>query len=201
VPLLALARAAPAGESEQQFLRWFDLNRRARRHIKVLGILLPPVVTRDGKPGYLPDLPRTLELRGVDNVVAAPNGRGLRRTRGSFLERRVPDTAAAARNAAGHGRPEARRGQLAREGDAGLAAGPRGSALRSQSPTSLTPKPLVKVGRQARSFAWHPRGGSRAAPASREVLINLSWLGGQVCAPNASATARDYGGRDPLHKR
>ncbi len=57
------ARLAGAGElagsSEREFLRWFDLIG-LQRHIKVLGIFAR-LYYRDGKHGYLPDLPRTLE--------------------------------------------------------------------------------------------------------------------------------------------
>jgi N-acetylmuramate 1-kinase len=53
------AANAVAGESEQQFLRWFDLVG-VQRHIKVLGIFCR-LWYRDGKAGYLPDLPRTLD--------------------------------------------------------------------------------------------------------------------------------------------
>jgi aminoglycoside/choline kinase family phosphotransferase len=49
----------PVGESEAQFLRWFDLIG-VQRHIKVLGIFCR-LWYRDGKSGYLADLPRTLE--------------------------------------------------------------------------------------------------------------------------------------------
>jgi len=48
-----------AGESQEQFLRWFDLIG-LQRHLKVLGIFAR-LNHRDGKPGYLGDLPRTLE--------------------------------------------------------------------------------------------------------------------------------------------
>jgi len=48
-----------AGSSEAQFLRWFDLIG-LQRHIKVLGIFAR-LFWRDGKPGYLGDLPRTLQ--------------------------------------------------------------------------------------------------------------------------------------------
>ena len=47
-----------AGSSEREFLRWFDLIG-LQRHIKVLGIFAR-LWYRDGKNGYLPDLPRTL---------------------------------------------------------------------------------------------------------------------------------------------
>ncbi|MEO8307213.1 MAG: phosphotransferase [Pseudomonadota bacterium] len=48
-----------AGASQEQFLRWFDLIG-LQRHLKVLGIFAR-LNHRDGKPGYLADLPRTLE--------------------------------------------------------------------------------------------------------------------------------------------
>jgi N-acetylmuramate 1-kinase len=46
------------GASEAEFLRWFDLIG-VQRHIKVLGIFCR-LWYRDGKPGYLADLPRVL---------------------------------------------------------------------------------------------------------------------------------------------
>ena len=58
--LLAGGGAGPAlaGQSPQQFLRWCDLIG-LQRHIKVLGIFAR-LFWRDGKSGYLADLPRTL---------------------------------------------------------------------------------------------------------------------------------------------
>jgi len=44
--------------SEREFIRWFDLMG-LQRHIKVLGIF-SRLYYRDGKPGYLKDLPRVL---------------------------------------------------------------------------------------------------------------------------------------------
>ncbi len=58
---------ALAGESAAQFLRWFDLIG-LQRHIKVLGIFAR-LSWRDGKTGYLADLPRT--LRYVQDVAHA----------------------------------------------------------------------------------------------------------------------------------
>ena len=52
------AGKALAGESPAEFLRWFDLIG-LQRHIKVLGIFAR-LCWRDGKTGYLADLPRTL---------------------------------------------------------------------------------------------------------------------------------------------
>jgi len=52
------AGKALAGHSSAQFLRWFDLIG-LQRHIKVLGIFAR-LFWRDGKTGYLGDLPRTL---------------------------------------------------------------------------------------------------------------------------------------------
>jgi N-acetylmuramate 1-kinase len=48
-----------SGADDAQFLRWFDLIG-VQRHIKVLGIFAR-LWYRDGKPGYLNDLPLTLE--------------------------------------------------------------------------------------------------------------------------------------------
>jgi N-acetylmuramate 1-kinase len=54
-----LAQGGDAGASEAEFVRWFDLIG-VQRHLKVLGIFCR-LWYRDGKPGYLPDLPRTLD--------------------------------------------------------------------------------------------------------------------------------------------
>jgi N-acetylmuramate 1-kinase len=54
-----LARGAPAGSDQREFLRWFDMIG-VQRHIKVLGIFAR-LWHRDGKAGYLKDLPLTLE--------------------------------------------------------------------------------------------------------------------------------------------
>jgi len=48
-----------AGADETEFLRWFDLAG-LQRHIKVLGIFAR-LCHRDSKPGYLADLPLTLD--------------------------------------------------------------------------------------------------------------------------------------------
>jgi aminoglycoside/choline kinase family phosphotransferase len=47
-----------AGADEAGFLRWFDLMG-VQRHLKAAGIFAR-LWHRDGKPGYLPDVPRTL---------------------------------------------------------------------------------------------------------------------------------------------
>jgi N-acetylmuramate 1-kinase len=57
--LAALDAGVAAGADAGQFLRWFDLIG-VQRHLKVLGIFAR-LWYRDGKPGYLADLPRTLE--------------------------------------------------------------------------------------------------------------------------------------------
>jgi N-acetylmuramate 1-kinase len=48
-----------AGDTPMQFLRWFDMAG-LQRHLKVLGIFAR-LYWRDGKAGYLADLPRTLD--------------------------------------------------------------------------------------------------------------------------------------------
>jgi N-acetylmuramate 1-kinase len=54
------------GAQESQFLRWFDLMG-VQRHLKAIGIFAR-LWHRDGKPGYLNDIPRTL------NYVRAASG-------------------------------------------------------------------------------------------------------------------------------
>jgi aminoglycoside/choline kinase family phosphotransferase len=56
---LAVGAGLPAGRDEAQFLRWFDLMG-VQRHLKVGGIFAR-LFLRDGKPGYLADIPRTLQ--------------------------------------------------------------------------------------------------------------------------------------------
>jgi N-acetylmuramate 1-kinase len=56
---LLLKQGGPGGGSEREFLRWFDLIG-VQRHLKVLGIFAR-LWYRDGKSGYLGDLPLTLE--------------------------------------------------------------------------------------------------------------------------------------------
>ena len=54
----AQAAGVPAGADDARFLRWFDLMG-IQRHLKASGIFAR-LWHRDGKPGYLPDVPRTL---------------------------------------------------------------------------------------------------------------------------------------------
>ena len=76
------AQGVAAGASAAQFLRWFDLIG-VQRHLKVLGIFCR-LWYRDGKPGYLPDLPRTLAYVR-DTCTRYPELSAL----GAFLEARV----------------------------------------------------------------------------------------------------------------
>ncbi len=55
---LALASGIPVGEDDARFLAWFDLMG-VQRQLKASGIFAR-LYHRDGKPGYLPDIPRTL---------------------------------------------------------------------------------------------------------------------------------------------
>jgi aminoglycoside/choline kinase family phosphotransferase len=58
------------GHQEEHFLRWFDLMG-VQRHLKASGIFAR-LNHRDGKPGYLKDIPRTLEY--VSEVSARYSG-------------------------------------------------------------------------------------------------------------------------------
>jgi aminoglycoside/choline kinase family phosphotransferase len=71
-----------AGASEREFLRWFDLIG-LQRHIKVLGIFAR-LWYRDGKHGYLSDLPRTLDYV-LDTLRRYPEFKELER----WMQRRV----------------------------------------------------------------------------------------------------------------
>ena len=77
-----LALGGEAGASDEEFLRWFDLIG-VQRHIKVLGIFCR-LWYRDGKSGYLSDLPRTLDYVR-DACARYPELAGLAR----FVEERV----------------------------------------------------------------------------------------------------------------
>jgi aminoglycoside/choline kinase family phosphotransferase len=83
---MADAARVPVGDSEETYVRWFDLLG-AQRHLKVLGIFAR-LCHRDGKPGYLRDLPRVL-----DYVTAVCGDYGRRHAElaalGDFLARRV----------------------------------------------------------------------------------------------------------------
>lgn len=54
----AAAAGLEVGSSEAEFIAWFDLMG-VQRHLKAIGIFAR-LWHRDGKPGYLPDVPRTL---------------------------------------------------------------------------------------------------------------------------------------------
>jgi len=71
-----------SGADDAQFLRWFDLIG-VQRHVKVLGIFAR-LWYRDGKAGYLNDLPLTLEYVR-DTCARYPELAGIAR----FLETRV----------------------------------------------------------------------------------------------------------------
>ncbi|MGH8176815.1 MAG: aminoglycoside phosphotransferase family protein [Steroidobacter sp.] len=73
------------GQDEGEFLRWFDLMG-VQRHLKAIGIFAR-LWHRDGKPGYLKDIPRTLNY--VHEVSG--NHRELQFLR-SFIDQRVLPT-------------------------------------------------------------------------------------------------------------
>jgi aminoglycoside/choline kinase family phosphotransferase len=77
---LALQSGVLREEDEERFLRWFDLMG-VQRHLKAAGIFAR-LWLRDGKAGYLPDIPRTLgyvaqvsghyrELAGLRRLLVA----------------------------------------------------------------------------------------------------------------------------------
>ncbi len=86
-----------AGADRDQFLEWFD-RMGLQRHLKVLGIFAR-LWHRDGKPGYLADLPRvldyTLEATGAMPQLAAFD---------AFLRNQVVPAFATVSRHAGHSR-------------------------------------------------------------------------------------------------
>ena len=56
---LASLAGVAVGDDEKEFLRWFDWMG-VQRHLKAIGIFAR-LWHRDGKPGYLKDIPRTLD--------------------------------------------------------------------------------------------------------------------------------------------
>jgi len=150
--------AALAGASEAQFLRWFDLIG-LQRHLKVLGIFAR-LNWRDGKSGYLADLPRTLEyVREVATLY--PELRAF----GAFVERRLVPALPVANE----------RALNAVQKKVMLLAAGRGERMRPL--TDHQPKPLLQVAGKP-LIAWHldrlVKGGFR------DVVINVSWLGEQI---------------------
>jgi aminoglycoside/choline kinase family phosphotransferase len=77
-----LAEGLPAGGGDAQFLRWFDLMG-LQRHLKASGIFAR-LWHRDGKPGYLPDVPRTLGY-----IVQACSSHAEFRDLGALVSERV----------------------------------------------------------------------------------------------------------------
>ena len=77
-----LAEGLPAGDDDAQFLRWFDLMG-LQRHLKASGIFAR-LWHRDGKPGYLPDVPRTLGY-----IVQACSSHAEFRDLGALVSERV----------------------------------------------------------------------------------------------------------------
>jgi aminoglycoside/choline kinase family phosphotransferase len=78
----AAAAGLDTGRDEAQFLRWFDLLG-VQRHLKIGGIFAR-LFHRDGKSGYLADIPRTLEY-AVDSCARHADFVEL----GELIERRV----------------------------------------------------------------------------------------------------------------
>jgi aminoglycoside/choline kinase family phosphotransferase len=109
--LLRSRGARCAGSSENEFVRWFDMIG-VQRHLKVLGIFAR-LWYRDGKAGYLKDLPLTLEYVR-DACARYPELAAL----SDFIERKlVPGLPLAnARVAAEHSSVRAERSKGGREG-------------------------------------------------------------------------------------
>ena len=99
--LLAAGCVDLAGKSESEFVRWFDMIG-LQRHLKILGIFAR-LWWRDGKAGYLNDLPLTLDYV-VDACMRYPE----LQTLGRWFERQIVPLLLAANARARDGRVIAR---------------------------------------------------------------------------------------------
>jgi N-acetylmuramate 1-kinase len=114
----AHAARAAAGSSDAELTRWFDLIG-VQRHLKVLGIFAR-LWYRDGKPGYLADLPLTLQYL-LDTCVLYPPLAEL----GRFLQDRVAPELP---------RANARVAAVRAAGASGASSGPDPSGARAARP-------------------------------------------------------------------
>jgi aminoglycoside/choline kinase family phosphotransferase len=113
------------GGDAQCFIRWFDLMG-LQRHIKVLGIFAR-LYYRDGKPGYLKDLPRVLEYARAA-AAAYPETAEF----AEFVAQRIDTVFAAAQERAmgTHARPAAQ-AKVQQPKVQGMRGGPAAWAARS----------------------------------------------------------------------
>jgi aminoglycoside/choline kinase family phosphotransferase len=93
----AVEAGLDAGADREQFLRWFD-PMGLQRHLKVLGIFAR-LWHRDGKPGYLGDLPRVLDYT-LEATAALPALAGF----DAFLRNQVVPAFTAVSRRTGHPR-------------------------------------------------------------------------------------------------
>ena len=152
------------GADEDEFVRWFDLMG-LQRHIKVLGIFAR-LYYRDGKSGFLKDLPRVLAYtRAAASLY--PETREFADTlpRTSIRDSTRPKRASALR--VEHGAGAAARRMI-------LAAG-RGERMRPL--TDRCPKPLLSV--RGKPLIEHHVERLALAGIER-IVINLAWLGTMI---------------------
>ena len=93
----AAAAGIAVGRDREEFLRWFD-RMGLQRHLKVLGIFAR-LWHRDGKPGYLGDLPRVLDY-ALEVTSALPE----LATFDAFMRKRVVPAFAGVARRGGHAR-------------------------------------------------------------------------------------------------
>ncbi len=157
---------ANVGDSEYQFMRWFDLIG-VQRHVKVLGIF-GRLWHRDGKAGYLADLPLTLEYvrdacRRYPELVEFER----------WLEWRVVPLLAPA-NAREQGRAEARGKRTAEAREKRTAAArakkkPRRPAPKKK-PTRRGARKVVRASKVAKRRAVQKRTLKKSVRAGKRAI-------------------------------
>ena len=185
----ARAPGLPSDADERKFIRWFDLMG-LQRHIKVLGIFAR-LFYRDGKPGYLEDLPRVLAY-ARDGGGALPRDRRVRATTSSRASSPPFDARAGAHRPRGTERDG---GSRERPRTAMILAAGRGERMRPL--TDRVPKPLLEV-RGKPLIEYHLERLARAG--IEQIVVNLAWLGAMIRERPRRRLAL-WGARSPTARR
>jgi aminoglycoside/choline kinase family phosphotransferase len=175
---------ANVGDSEYQFLRWFDLIG-VQRHVKVLGIFAR-LWHRDGKRGYLDDLPLVLEYV-LDTCSRYPELVEF----GRWLEWRIAPHLAAANERAREPRRLPRRkspakrasAKTARRSKARRATAPRAKVRRAKAAARARVKARVRDRVKPRGMKPRRKKSQPRAAARKQMRTPAVRRGRKAPAP------------------